>query len=106
MIELRVVAGLDAAAGLTQVKLIATRFPGEHELMIVVPTETCRRCGGKRFARGTEREMETIMQVRACRCSGAWTPEERRLKLGPEWWYDASPACLAALAEFGVATVR
>lgn len=29
----------------------------------------------------------------------------RRLKLGPEWRYDGSPVCLAALGEFG-AVVR
>ncbi len=27
--------------------------------------------------------------------------EERRVTLGYEWRYDASPACLAALSEFG-----
>jgi hypothetical protein len=34
VIELRMRPGADAAAALTQVKLTATRFPGEHELRI------------------------------------------------------------------------
>ena len=63
MIELRTEPGLDAAASLTAIKLLATRFPGEHELAIL--------------------------------CAG------RRLTLGAVWLYDASPACVAQLAEFG-----
>jgi hypothetical protein len=65
VIELRMVPGAAAAASLTQVKLIATRFPGEQELTVLVG--------------------------------------ERRLGLGPDWRYDGSPACMAALNEFGTA---
>lgn len=36
MIELRMQPGASAALALTQVKLIATRFPGEEELTITV----------------------------------------------------------------------
>jgi hypothetical protein len=36
MIILRIVAGGGAEAVLTQVKLLATRFPGEHELRLDV----------------------------------------------------------------------
>lgn len=68
VIELKMPGGVDAAASLTQVKLLATRFPGEHELTIMLDTSRA----------GT-----------------------RRLRLGPTWKYDASPGCLAALAEFG-----
>jgi len=32
--------------------------------------------------------------------------EERRVTLGYPWRYDASPACLAALSEFGRAEVE
>jgi hypothetical protein len=32
--------------------------------------------------------------------------EERRVTFGWDWRYDASPACLAALAEFGRAGVE
>lgn len=67
MIELRVQPGLDAAAGLMQVKQIAWRFPGVERLTILVPT----------------------------------SDGERRLDLGPFWTYDGSPACIAALSEFG-----
>lgn len=70
MIELRVEAGVAAAESLTVIKLIATRFAGEHELRIVVATPQLE--GG-----------------------------ERSLRLGPMWRYDGSPACLAALSEFG-----
>lgn len=73
VIELRLKPGLDAAEGLTHVKLIATRYPGAHELRI----------------RLVDGEGETI----------------RTLTLGPLWLYDASPACLASLGEFGEATV-
>ena len=67
MIVLRVDDPLRAASSLAQIKLAATRFPGDHELQLLA--------GG------------------------------RRLTLGPEWRYDASPACLAALSEFGDAEV-
>jgi hypothetical protein len=74
VIELRVQAGVAAAAeSLTVIKLIATRFAGDHELRIVVETPTLE--GG-----------------------------ERTLRLGPQWMYDGSPACVAALAEFGQVT--
>lgn len=81
MIELHVEPGLEAAAALTQVKLCASRFPGTHELVIVVhePTPAPEE-----------------------RASG---PEVRRLTLGEPWRYEASPACLAALNEFGRAVV-
>lgn len=82
MIELHVEPGLEAAAALTQVKLAATRFPGEHELVIVVH--------------------ESSGAVAGDRATG---PEVRRLTLGEPWAYDASPACLAALNEFGRAVV-
>lgn len=63
MIELRVLP--DAAAEvLTQIKLMALRFPGDHDLRLLVASKA--------------------------------------LVLGPEYRYDASPACLAALSEFGV----
>ena len=78
MIELRVQPGAAAAASLTTVKLIATRFPGERRLTIVIP--------GFDFS--------------------GMKPEERRLTLGPEWKYDASPACVSALSEFGEVTVQ
>jgi hypothetical protein len=39
VIEVRMKPGVDAAAGLTQVKLIAARFPGEHELRIRLVAE-------------------------------------------------------------------
>jgi len=66
------------AAALEQVKLTAARFPGEHELTVVVRTPEQALTGG----------------------------EARRLTLGPLWTYDGSAACLAALAEFGQAEVR
>lgn len=75
MIELRVAAGAAAASSLTQVKLIATRFPGEHELAVIVSREQPVDDG----------------------------PGEFVLTLGREWLYDGSPACMAALNEFGVA---
>lgn len=49
MIELRVEAGLEAAAALTQIKLMATRFPGDHELRVVVRSP--RTEGGERQLR-------------------------------------------------------
>lgn len=67
-IVLRVQGGVTAAGALTQIKLAATRFPGEMRLAIEV-------CHG-------EERITTIT-------------------LGPEWGYDGSPACLAALGEFG-----
>lgn len=55
---------------LKQIKLIATRFPGETALEIV----TANPGAGQ---------------------------SDLRLTLGHRWRYDASPACLAALGEFG-----
>lgn len=81
MIELHVEPGLEAAAALTQVKLCATRFPGEHELVVVV---------------------HEASPAPAERASGR---EVHRLTLGEPWAYDASDACLAALNEFGRAVV-
>ena len=73
MIVLRVIAGHNAAAALATIRLIATRFPGEHRLTIAIrtPDELLRGEKG------------------------------RRLTLGDPWRYDASEACLAALREFG-----
>lgn len=68
MIELRVQPGAAAAASLTQIKLIATRFPGVEPLRILVG--------------------------------------ERKIDLGPEWRYDGSSACIAALSEFGEVRTR
>lgn len=89
MIVLTVQPGVEGAGALTTIKLIATRFPGEHELTILVPMGCCARCG---MAEGQH-------PVR-CRCA-VFVPEVRRLALGPAWMYDASLACMAALAEFG-----
>ncbi len=71
------IAGANAAAALTTVKLIATRHPGEHDLTVHVrtPDELLRGEKG------------------------------RALLLGPPWRYEASAACLVALREFGDVTV-
>lgn len=113
MIELRMAAGHAAAEALLPIKLMATRFPGEHVLSIAVATSGCARCGGGRRVVSTTVEsafvraaVEEITGRPACECPGAWTPDVRRLRLGPEWRYDASPACLAALSEFGEATLH
>lgn len=74
MIELRVCAGAEARV-LDQVKLMALRFPGEHVLKIVVEAP--------------KRSLREPMAV-----SGTLT-------LGPEWRFDGSGPCLAALREFG-----
>lgn len=66
MITLRMTPGAEAAFALTEVKTIAWRYPGEHELRLLVG--------------------------------------DRVIELGPMWTYDASPACLAALGEFGRVT--
>lgn len=87
MIELRVQAGAAAASSLTQVKLLATRFPGDHELTIVVYARPSVAIEVDPFS-GGQRSVPT-------------TPAPRRLTLGEPWRYDASPACLSALAEFG-----
>lgn len=63
MIVLEVQPGLAAAAALTEIKMVATRFPGAH-----------------------------VLHLKA---------GPRTLRIGAEWLYDASPACLAALGEFG-----
>ena len=73
MIVLHMVTGANAAAALTQIKLVATRFPGDHQLQIVArsPDQVIRGEPG------------------------------RRLTLGDPWRYEPSEACLAALREFG-----
>lgn len=73
MIELRVQAGLDAAASLARVKMLAWDHPGAHELAVLV-------CRGDVVA--------------------------RRLVLGPDWRFDGSPECVAALSEFGEVTLH
>lgn len=77
VIALRIVAGHNAAEALTQIKLAASRFPGEHELTLLISTP------------------DDLLSGRVT----------RRLALGPAWRYDASPACLAALREFGTPEV-
>lgn len=77
MIELRVVAGHNAAAALTQIKLAAQRFPGQHELTLLISTP------------------DDLLRGRVT----------RRLALGDQWLYDGSAACLAALREFGTPEV-
>lgn len=71
MIILNVRAGLDAAEGLKQIKLLAMRFPGEEELSLVVHPPA------------------------------SVDGDPRVLTLGEAWRYDDSPACRAALSEFG-----
>jgi hypothetical protein len=73
MIVLSVVSGPATAAALTEIKLAAATFPGEHPLTLVVRTP-------EQLLRGEK---------------------GRRLTLGPEWSYEPSAACLAALGEFG-----
>lgn len=91
MIELHVLAGTPAAASLDFIKGEALRHPGEHELVIVAATRVCDGCGLIDRAHPS------------AGCSG-FRPRAGRVTLGPQWRYDASPACLAHLAEFG--TVR
>ncbi len=78
MIRLSMIAGANAAAALTTVKLIATRHPGEHDLTIHTrtPDELLRGEKG------------------------------RALLLGEPWRYSASEACLASLREFGDVAVE
>lgn len=78
MIELAMIAGQQAAAALTEIKIAATRFPGDHELRLLVSTPDD-------YLRG--RVTRTVV-------------------LGPDWQYDGSAACLAALGEFGTATLH
>lgn len=83
MIELRVKAGMEAAASLAAIKMLAWEHPGEQRLAILVEYVDVE--GLDIDARG-----------------GAVIPTKvRRLELGPEWRYSASPQCLAALGEFG-----
>lgn len=43
VIELRVTPGIGAASSLTAIKLLATEYPGDHQLALIVPT-----AGGER----------------------------------------------------------
>lgn len=63
---------------IAQVKLIALRFPGEHVLRLIAEPWPPGSIG-----------------------AGMGIPQPRTLTLGPEWRYDASGPCLAALGEFG-----
>lgn len=60
---------------------------------------TIERIGALAIANPGEHEL-TIVVVRG---SGEIV---RTLRFGPEWRYDGSAACLAALGEFGEATLR
>lgn len=73
MIVLHAIAGHNAAAALADIKLAAGRFPGVHDLTLVVRTP-------EQLLRGEK---------------------GRRLALGSPWRYDGSAACLAALHEYG-----
>jgi hypothetical protein len=66
-----------AASALAEIKLTAADFAGEHEIELVVPLPP------------------------APLGSPAIRPRELTLRLGPVWACDGSPACVAALGEFG-----
>lgn len=77
MIHLRVVAGHNAAEALTAIKLMAKRWPGTHELTLLVSTP------------------DDLLRGQVT----------RRLALGDRWLYDGSAACLAALRRYGTPEV-
>lgn len=84
MIEVRVREGVEGAAALTQIKLAAMRFPGAHRLRVVAVADRIDvdpACGPR---------------ARSIRAT---------LTLGDEWTYDGSPACVAALSDFGEVVV-
>lgn len=84
MIDLVVTGKVDRATT-RQIALVAERFPGDHELRVVIVHDDDVLLA--RFAHGARR-----VRVPA-RVSFLW--------LGAQWRYDGSAACLAALAEFG-----
>lgn len=73
VIELRIPHHAPARATMDGVKRVAEEHPGDHELKLIVE--------GREFARRPE----------------------ATLTLGPEWRYDGSEGCVAALSEFGEA---
>lgn len=83
MIELRMPGSLEGQRVIQQVGLIALRFPGEHVLSIAV----------------------VASDPRAPAEDALDGPVARTLTLGPDWRFDGSPACMAALNEFGEAVL-